>query len=594
MAPELGTYVERHRVARYLILEKIGAGGMGVVYRARDERLERDVALKVLPSGIFRDEAARKRFRKEALALSKLNHPNIGTIHDFDSQDGVDFLVMEIIIGTTLSHKLRNEELSEREVASLGLQIASALEEAHEHGIVHRDLKPSNIFVTAKSHIKILDFGLAVLLKPEEAQDLTLSDSDVTSISGTLTYMAPEQLLGKPVDVRIDVYALGTVLFEMATGSRPFDDKFATVLSNNIIYKQPPRPASLRANLSARLEEIILKCLEKDPADRYQSAKELAIDLKRLSSPTTGVVSTVQPAPKMIRRWLIASAIALVLIAAAALFFTRYRLFPPHNEAIDSLAILPFENAGANPDAEYLSDGLTESLINSVSQVPNLKVIARSSVFRYKGKPVDPAVVGHDLSVRAILTGRIVERGDELSVSTELTDTSDGRHIWGEQYNVKVTDLLAIQQKISREISGNLRSRLSGKETAALSKQYTNNSEAFQLYLKGRFYSGQATVAGVQRGVEYFNQAIARDPHYAQAYVGIADAYFLLSSQFLPPREAMPKIKQAATKALQLDQSLAEAHTMLAMVDAFYEYDFPSADAEFKRGVEIDPGSASA
>ncbi|MGH9748224.1 MAG: protein kinase domain-containing protein [Candidatus Acidiferrales bacterium] len=581
-------------VSRYLILEKIGAGGMGVVYRAHDERLDRDVALKVLPPGIFRDEAARKRFRKEALALSKLNHPNIATIHDFDSQDGVDFLVMEFISGTTLSHKLRNEGLSEKDVAALGLQIASALEEAHEHGIVHRDLKPGNILVTSKNQIKILDFGLAVLLRPADAADVTLSDSDVTGISGTLPYMAPEQLLGKSADIRSDIYAVGTILFEMATGSRPFDEKLSTALSNDIIYKQPPRPTALRHNLSARLEEIILKCLEKEPNDRYQSAKELAVDLRRLSSPSTGVVQPAARPRRSLRRWQVVLAASIAVVAIAALLLIRYRMLAGRSEAIDSLAILPFENAGANPDAEYLSDGITESLINSISQLPNLKVIARSSVFRYKGKTVDPRAAGRELSARAILTGRIVKRGDDLSISAELVDTQDDRHIWGEQYNVKLTDLLAIQEKISKEITANLRTRLGGKEDAVLSKQYTTNSDAFQLYLKGRFYSDQATVAGVQRGVEYFHQAIEKDPHYALAYVGIADAYFLLSSQFLSPREAMPKVKDAATKALQMDESLAEAHTMLAMVNAFYEYDFPGADAEFKRGVELDPGSASA
>ncbi len=581
-------------VSRYLILEKIGAGGMGVVYRAHDERLDRDVALKVLPPGIFRDEAARKRFRKEALALSKLNHPNIATIHDFDSQDGTDFLVMEFIAGTTLSHKLSSEALSEKDVASLGLQIASALEEAHDHGIVHRDLKPSNILVTSKSQIKILDFGLAVLLQPSDAADVTLSDSDVTGISGTLPYMAPEQLLGKSADTRSDIYAVGTILFEMATGSRPFEVKMSTALSNDIIYKQPPRPATLRHDLSARLEEIILKCLEKEPDNRYQSAKELAIDLRRLSAPTTGIVFPSQRPRKRIRRFQIVLALSVALVAVGVLLLARYHFFGGRSEAIDSLAILPFENAGANPDAEYLSDGLTESLINSVSQLSNLKVIARSSVFRYKGKTVDPSVVGRELSARAILTGRIVERGNDLSISAELIDTRDDRHIWGEQYNVKLTDLLAIQEKISREITANLRLRLGGKEDAVLPKQYTRNADAFQLYLKGRFYSDQGTVAGVQRGVEYFHQAIERDPHYALAYVGIADAYFLLSSQFLSPREAMPKIKEAATTALQLDESLAEAHTMLAMVNAFYEYNFSGADSEFKRGVELDAGSASA
>jgi serine/threonine-protein kinase len=581
-------------VSRYHILQKLGAGGMGVVYRAHDERLDRDVALKVLPPGIFRDEAARKRFRKEALALSKLNHPNIATIHDFDTQDGVDFLVMEYITGTTLSHRLSSEAMSEKEVAAFGLQIATALEEAHERGIVHRDLKPSNILVTPKDQIKMLDFGLAVLLKPSVAGEATQSETEVGGISGTLPYMAPEQLLGKPVDTRSDIYAVGTILFEMVTGRRPFDEKLSTALCNEIIYKQPPRPGDIRHNLSARLEEVILKCLEKEPENRYQSAKELAVDLRRLSAPTTGTLYLPKRPRWGVRRWQALLVLGIAVVAIAALVLVRYHMLHGSSQAIDSLAILPFENVSANPDAEYLSDGLTESLINSISHLSNLKVIARSSVFRYKGRTVDPQVVGRELSARAILTGRLVVRGEDLSISTELTDASDARHIWGEQYNVKLTDLLATQERISREINANLRSRLGGKEEAALPKQYTKNAEAFQLYLKGRYYSDQLTVVGVQRGVRYFHQAIELDPQYALAYVGIADAYFLLSSQFLPPKEAMPKVKEAAMQALQLDESLAEAHTMLAMVKAFYDYDFPGAETEFKRGVELDPGSASA
>jgi len=578
-------------VGHYLILEKIGAGGMGIVYRAHDQRLDRDVALKVLPPGIFRDEGARKRFRKEALALSKLNHPNIATIHDFDSQSGVDFLVMEYISGTTLSEKLRSEPLTEKDVASLGLQIASALEEAHEHSIVHRDLKPSNILVTLKNQIKMLDFGLAVLLK---ASEMTLSEFDTSSISGTLPYMAPEQLLGKSVDLRSDIYTVGTILFEMATGSRPFHAEHSPALTNEILYRQPQRPAALRPGVSHRLEEIILKCLEKEPDDRYQSAKELAVDLRRLSTPVTGVAYPIERPRRKIRRGQVLLLLAIALAAIGVFLLARYHIFAGRSEAIDSLAVLPFENAGGNPDAEYLSDGLTESLINNVSQSSNLKVIARSSVFRYKGKTVDPRAVGRELSARAILTGSITERGEDLSISTELVDTRDERHIWGEHYNVKVTDLLAVQERISKEISANLRSRVGNNEETAPPKQYTKNAEAFQLYLKGRFYSDQATLAGAQRGVDYFHQAIERDPQYALAYVGIADAYFLLSSQYLSPKEAMPKVKEAATRGLQLDESLAEAHTMLAMVNAFYEYDFAAADAEFKRGIQLDPGSASA
>jgi serine/threonine protein kinase len=371
--PQSGPQMIGQTVSRYLILEKIGAGGMGDVYRAYDERLDRDVAVKVLPPGIFRDEAARKRFHKEALALSKLNHPNIATIHDFDTQDGIDFLVMEYITGTTLSHKLSSEALSEKDVAAFGLQIASALEEAHEHGIVHRDLKPSNILVTSKNQVKILDFGLAVLLKPSAAAEATQSDTDVGGISGTLPYMAPEQLLGMPVDTRSDIYSLGTILFEMVTGRRPFDQMLSTALCNYIIYKPPPRPAELRHNLSARLEEVILKCLEKEPENRYQSAKELVVDLRRLSAPATGIVYPAERPRWRVRRWQAVLALSIAVVTIGALFLARYYMVRGGGQAIDSLAILPFENVSPNPDAEYLSNGLTESLINSISQLSRIQ-----------------------------------------------------------------------------------------------------------------------------------------------------------------------------------------------------------------------------
>jgi serine/threonine protein kinase/tetratricopeptide (TPR) repeat protein len=579
-------------LGHYRIVEKIGEGGMGVVYRAHDERLDRDVALKVLPPGTLADEGTRKRFRKEALALSKLNHPNIATVHDFDTQDGVDFLVMEYIVGTTLSQRLNDGALSEKEVIALGSQIVSALEEAHERGVVLRDLKPGNILVTPKGHVKVLDFGLAMLLKPVDGADATQSLTQTHGVSGTLPYMAPEQLRRGSADPRTDVYAVGTVLYEMATGRRPFEHKLPTALADDILHTSPSSPSALQPQLSAKLEDIILKCLEKDPENRYQSAKELTVDLRRLSGPTSHVgIPAVRPS-RRVWRLPIAVALVVVLMAIVAFVLVRSHLLGARGEAIDSLAILPFENAGSNPDTEYLSDGLTESLINNVSQLPNLKVIARSSVFRYKGRAVDPRAVGRELAARAILTGRVVERGANLSISTELVDAQDDRHIWGEQYNVKLTDLLAIQEEISKEITANLRLRLGGDAEKHLTKHYTQNVEAYQLYLKGRYYSDQFTQEGVQRGIQYFHQAIEKDPNYALAYAGIAQAYFAVSSQFLSPRDAMPKVKDASSKALELDDTLAEAHTFLGMFKSFYDHDYPAAESQFKRGTELNPGSA--
>jgi serine/threonine-protein kinase len=583
--------MEQQTLGHYRIIEKIGAGGMGVVYRAHDERLDRDVALKVLPPGALADEGARKRFRKEALALSKLNHPNIATVHDFDTQDGVDFLVMEYISGANLSQKLNEGALSEKEIIAIGSQIVSALEEAHEHGVVHRDLKPGNVQVTPKGQVKVLDFGLAMLLHPDDAADATRSLTQTGGVSGTLPYMAPEQLRRGSADPRTDVYAAGVVLYEMATGRRPFDQRLPSALTDDILHAIPSPPSALRPQLSPKLEEIILKCLEKDPENRYQSAKELTVDLRRLASPTSRVAIPAEPPRRPAWHLPLAAALGVALLAVAAFLLFRFHLVGGRGAAIDSLAILPFENASSNPDTEYLSDGLTESLINSVSQLSNLKVIARSSVFRFKGRTVDAHAVGRELDARAVLTGRVVERGENLSISTELVDARDDRHIWGEQYNVKLTDLLAIQEEICRKITENLRLRLGGDAEKHLAKRYTENVDAYQLYLKGRYYSGQLTMEGMQRAVQYFNQAIEKDPHYALAYVGIAEAYFLVSSQFLAPRDAMPKVKDAATKALELDDSLAEAHTFLGMVKSFYDHDYAAAESEFKRGVDLNPGS---
>ena len=587
-------------LGHYRIVEKIGEGGMGVVYRARDEQLDRDVALKVLPPGALADEATRKRFRKEALTLAKLNHTNIEAAHEFGSQDGVDFLVMEYIAGATLAERLAAGALPEKEVLTLGAQIAAALEEAHEQGVVHRDLKPGNIVVTPKGQAKVLDFGLAKLLRPESEMSTTDQLSSSAAVAGTLPYMSPEQLRGKPADGRSDIYAAGAVLYEMATGKRPFREEVATALVDDILHKPPPPPGRLKHDLSPRLEEIILKCLEKEPENRYQSAKELLVDLRRLASPSA---VTAVPMPR-VTRWRKAArpaaygaggAVALVVVLVALnIGGVRQQLLgrsaSPHFE---SLAVLPLENLSRDPDQEYFADGMTEALITDLSKISALRVISRTSVMQYKGVKKPLPQIARELNVDGVIEGSVQRSGDRVRITAQLIEAATDRHLWAESYERELSDVLALESEVAQAIAGEIRVKLTRPEKLQLASARPVSPAAYEANLKGRYFWNKRTPEGVKTAIEYFQQSIEKDPNYALAYAGLADCYVVPVNPS-PPREKMPKAKAAATKALQLDDTLAEAHTSLASVLSRYDWDWPGAEKEFKRALELNPRYAEA
>src|SRR3989441_1177634 len=583
-------------ISHYRILSKLGAGGMGEVYLAEDTQLGRRVAIKFLSPELVADEQANKRLIKEARAAATLDHPNICAIYEVGEAEGRSFIAMQYVEGETLDIRIKRKPLDSSESLSIACQVADALSDAHAHGIIHRDIKPSNIIITARGQAKVMDFGLARMTtgatdSEAETQSLLTTPG---AVIGTVPYMSPEQVRGEPVDARSDIFSFGVTLYEMLCGRQPFASESAAATASAILTHEPAPLARYCADAPEELQRIIRKSLEKDREQRYQSARELSIDLKNLQRDSDvralTAAARTSPRPAVFRRF---AFVALALLSLAVIGVGVYWLLG-RSKTVDSIAVLPFVNVNASSDTEYLSDGITDSLINSLSQLPKLKVIARSSVFSYKGKAVNPEAVGHELNVQALVTGRITQRGDNLSISVELMDTRDKRHIWGEQYNRKISDLLAVQEEISSAISENLRLKLTVEEQKRMTKRYTENIEAYQLYFKGRYFADQLTEEGFKKAVELFHQAIEKDPNYALAYAGLAEAYWIASAKFLTPREAMPKAREAAVKALRMDDTLAEAHTSLASVQAFYDYDLAGGEKEFKRAIELNPGSASA
>ncbi|MCM3869990.1 MAG: protein kinase [Pyrinomonadaceae bacterium] len=590
-------------IAHYKVLSLLGKGGMGEVYLAQDTRLGRKVALKLLPTPLSQDKGRVQRFEREARSASALNHPNVCVIHEIgETDDGRRFIAMEHINGETLRHRLVAGALTLNESLDIALQCASALAVAHEAGVVHRDIKPENLMLRGDGYVKVLDFGLAKLTErysadsDSEAATLPVFNTHSEMMIGTINYLSPEQARRQEVDERTDLWSLGVVLYEMLTGRMPFTGETNSHAIVAILEREPTPVTESLPGMPSELEWIVTKALRKDRDQRYQTAREFAIDLGHLKEGLSkGVVTQEKPHPRQPLRWpyLIAAVAAILVLISTGL----YLLVGRNNEAtnfasINSVAVLPFANMSGDPNMDYLSDGITDSLINSLSELPDIKVIGRSSVFRYKGSHTDAQAVGKDLSVQAVLTGRITERDGDLLIYVDLEDARDNSHIWGEQYNRKTSDILAIQNDISRVITEKLRVRITGEYQKRLAKPDTDNVEAYRLYLKGRWFWNKRTMEGKKQATLCFQQAIDLDSNYALAYAGLADIYVLDSS--VPLRDSYLRAKAAVAKALALDGSLGEAHATLGFIKSHYENDWAGGEAEFKRAIELNPNYATA
>jgi serine/threonine-protein kinase len=625
------------QLGSYKILSRLGAGGMGEVYLAEDASLNRKVAIKLILAGLTADEQAQRRLKREAKAAAALDHPNICSIYEVGQQDNINYIVMQYVEGETLASRIQTRPPGLADSLEIAIQIAGALSAAHSQNIIHRDIKPENIIINSHGQLKVLDFGLAKAVDAGKAFDNEGATEDLLSVPGMLmgtpAYMSPEQVRGETLDGRSDIFSFGVVLYEMVSRVRPFAGESLANTISAILTHEPQPLARYSREVPAEMERIVSKLLRKDREERYQSAKDLLIDLRRLkqrvefeaelarstgpydqtqttatitksSGPGTALESSgptgesvamrqtaaISPAKRQKRTVGLILVLLVAAIGGMIYLIFESKLFGSDRHAIESIAVLPFVNASSDAENEYLSDGITESLINSLSQVPNLKVRPRNSVLRFKGPDTDAKAAGTVLGVSAVLTGRVTQRGQDLIISAALIDVRDNSNLWGEQYSRRLSDLVTVQAEIVKQIFGTLRVRLPGAEQSRVTKRYTENPEANRLYLQGRFFWLKFNPADHQRAADYFNQAIANDPNYALAYAGLADTYIASAANaWIAPSDAYPKAKAAARKALDLGETLPEAHLTWGVLSMFYDYDWAAAEREYKRGIELNP-----